>query len=356
MKLTDILRYFLRDLKLQKSKESGKYQSFSGNEENFNKNRATLLEERISLFNGRTNSIRCFSVDEINSMSVDKNRVTAVTSYGRSFRGAWDGKFVQVKTFGDSEQYELACREIAVAAEMGTHRNVHRLLGCCLHTKNPILVYEWEEKGTLHSRIFNDEGESKETLEWKDRLRIAWEIAHVVAYLHTAFDRPIVHRDLKPENVYLDQDDSVRLSDFSSSISIPAGEKYVEYEVIRGTVGYIAPEYFNSSRVAESCDVYSFGMILLVLLTGKFPFTECRSTQGLCNLLEWVSECHAVNCLCDVVDPTITRNGPIPDEVHLKAIVELALSCLARDEECRPTMVDVATQLKDIIISSSDSL
>ncbi|XP_074280150.1 non-functional pseudokinase ZED1-like isoform X2 [Silene latifolia] len=333
--------------------ESGKYQIFSGNEENLNKNGATLLEERISLFNGRTNSIRCFSVDDLNSMILDKDQITATSIYDCGFRGVWDGKLVYVKV-NDGVSRKFACREIAVATEMGTHRNVHRLLGCCLHTKSPVLVYEWEEKGTLKSRITNLKGHSKEILEWKDRLRIAWEIAHAVAYLHTAFDLPIVHRCLKPENVYLDQDDSVRLSGFSLCISIPAGKKDVEDAVI-GTWSYAAPDYMISGRVAESSDVYSFGAILLVLLTGKFPSTIYHSNQGRVSLSEWVAECHAVNCLADVVDPTITRNGPIADEVHLKEIVELALSCSAADGECRPTMVDVATQLKDIIISSSDS-
>ncbi|XP_074282717.1 non-functional pseudokinase ZED1-like, partial [Silene latifolia] len=261
---------------------SGKYQIFSGNEENFNKNGATLLEERIYLFNGRTNFIYCFSVDEINSMLVDKDQIIGrPTQYLNTLRGV---KGIGNK-IGESTYYHyhynthyntFGCHEIAVATEMGTHTNVHRLIGCCLHIMYPILVYEWEEKGTLESRIINDEGESKETLEWKDRLSIAWEIAHAVAYLQTAFDRPIVHRNLKPANVFLDQDDSVKLSDFRLSISIPVGKKYVE-EVVRGTIGYIALEYFKSSRVAESSDVFAFGTILLVLVTGKSHSTFAQS-------------------------------------------------------------------------------
>ncbi|XP_074283924.1 serine/threonine-protein kinase ZRK1-like [Silene latifolia] len=287
-------------------------------------------------------------------MIIDKHQITRRSTYSdKGLIGVWDGKLVQVIGFCDEGSNESACREIAVATEMGTHRNVHRLLGCCLHTKIPILVYEWEEKGTLESRITNHKGQNKETLEWKDRLRIAWEISHAVAYLHTAFDRPIIHRDLKPANVYLDQDDSVRLSGFSLCISIPAGKKDVEDAVI-GTWSYAAPDYMISGRVSESSDVYSFGAILLVLLTGKFPSTIYHSNQGLVSLSERMGEYHAVNCLGEVLDPTITKNGPVADEVHLKAIIELALSCSAADKECRPTMVDVATQLKDIIISSSD--
>ncbi|XP_074287433.1 serine/threonine-protein kinase ZRK1-like isoform X2 [Silene latifolia] len=304
----------------------------------------------ISSRSHRNNSICCFSVDDLNSM------ITGGSTDDGSLRGVWDGKLVQVKGFGDRVRSKYACREIAVATEMGTHRNVHRLLGCCLHTKYPVLVYEWEEKGTLMSRITNYNGQIKETLEWKDMLRIAWEIAHAVAYLHTAFHRPIVHRGLNPLNVFLDQDGSVRLSDFGSCISIPPGKKDVEDDLIIGTLGYLAPEYHRSGRVAESCDVFSFGILLLVLLTGQSPYTFSQSNQYHGSLLEWVSECRAVNCLGDVVDPTITRNGPVAAEVQLKAIVDIALSCAAADEERRPTMVDVATQLKDIIVLTSDSI
>ncbi|XP_074280427.1 non-functional pseudokinase ZED1-like isoform X2 [Silene latifolia] len=237
MKLTDIFQILLSNCKLQQPQGRDIYR-FRGNEENFIKNGETLLEERISLFDGKTNSIRCFSVDDLNSMNVNIYYISASIN-NKSCRGVWNGKSVLVKIYCIDFHYNnevtlaCACREIAVAIQMGTHRNAHRLLGYCLHTNHPVLVYEWEEKGNLMDRITNyKKGKSNETLEWKDRLRIAWEIAHAVAYLHTAFRRPIIHRGLIPGNVYLDQDNSARLSDFGLSISIPEGKKHVDDMVI----------------------------------------------------------------------------------------------------------------------------
>ncbi|KAK9682934.1 hypothetical protein RND81_10G107600 [Saponaria officinalis] len=260
------------------------------------------------------------------------------------YAGVWNVKLVLVKIFRDAQNSsDLACREIAVATQMGNHTNVLRLLGCCLHTERPILVYEWAENGTLDDRISCYKEHSKEPLEWKERLRVAWEIAHAVAYLHTAFRRPMIHRHLKPSHVFLDQDDSARLSYFSLTIPIPEGKTHVE-DCLSGTFGYTALDYMTSGRVAESTDVYSFGVLLLVLMTGK-PAVLYR---GKVDLVDWVSNCCTTASFNDIVDPAINTNGAIAEE-HLKTLVELALRCSAEDEECRPTMVDVATQLKNII-------
>ncbi|KAK9682941.1 hypothetical protein RND81_10G108100 [Saponaria officinalis] len=264
---------------------SSNRQIFSGNNENFIKNGATLLQERLSLFDGRTNPVHCFSVDDINAMNVAQFGTGYTTA--DLYAGLSDAQ----------SRSDLASREIAVATQMGNHTNVHRLLGCCLHTERPILVYESHDK---------------EPLEWKDRLRVAWEIAHATEYLHTAFRRPIIHRNLKPVNVYLDQDDSATLSDFSRTVSIPEGKTHVEDCGVWGTFGYVALDYMRSDRVAESTDVYSFGILLLVLMTGKLAILD---------------------------HPAINKNGVVAEE-QLKTLVELALRCAAEDEECRPTMLE----------------
>ncbi|KAK9682937.1 hypothetical protein RND81_10G107800 [Saponaria officinalis] len=328
----------------QGSSSSSNYRIFSGNNEKFIKNGALLLQDRLSLFDGRTNPIHCFSVEDLNAMNV---QFPMAFSGQPIYAGVWHGKLVLVKKLSDS-QSDLACREIAVATQMGNHTNVHRLLGCCLHTQCPILVYEWAENETLDDRIFRYKEHNKEALEWKERLRVAWEIAHAAAYLHTAFRRPIIHRDLKPSNVFLDQDDSARLSHFCLTISIPKGKTHVEKGIVWGTFGYIAVDYMKSGRVAQSSDVYSFGILLLVLMTGKPASFTIELDRGQVNLVDWVSNCCATNCVLDIVDPAINTTGAIAEK-QLKTLVELALRCSARDEECRPTMVDVATQLENMI-------
>ncbi|KAK9682962.1 hypothetical protein RND81_10G109600 [Saponaria officinalis] len=355
MKLPAIFRLSHTHHQQQQGSSSSNYRIFSGNDENFIENGALLLRDRLTLFDGRTNPVHCFSVDDMNAMNVQFRM--AYFDHGIC-AGVWDGKSVMVKLLSDP-QSDLACREIAVATQMGNHTNVHRLLGCCLHTERPILVYEWAENGTLDDRIFRYKKHNKEPLEWKERLRVAWEIAHAVAYLHTAFRRPIIYRDLKPSNVFLDQDDSARLSDFSLTISIPKGRTHVENCAIQGTIGYIPPDCVMSRRVAESSDVYSFGILLLVLITGKPALFTSELDRDMVNLVDWVRNCCAINCVTDIVDPAINADGVVAKEHfghQLKALLQLTLRCSAEDKERRPTMVDVATHLENMITSLSDSL
>ncbi|KAK9699261.1 hypothetical protein RND81_08G163500 [Saponaria officinalis] len=359
MKRPAIFRFFQTHHQHHQGSRSRDYRIFKGNNENFMKNGALLLEERLSLFNGITNPIRFFSVDDINAMNVDQ--VGMGCDGDDLYPGVWNGNLVLVKIFEDSRSSSvfgcceiedatppMACREIAVATQMGNHTNVHRLLGCCLHTFCPVQVYEWAENGNLQDRIFRYKEHNKEALEWKERLRVAWEIAHAAAYLHTAFRRPIIHRNLKPSHVILDQDDSARLSEFSWTVSIPEGKTYVEDCDVSGTYGYIAVDYMTSRRVAKSSDVYSFGILLLVLMSGKPAYFTTELDCGRVYLVDWVSNCCTADCVSDIVDPAINTNGVVAEEL-LKTLVELALRCAAADEECRPTMVDAATQLKNMI-------
>ncbi|KAK9682940.1 hypothetical protein RND81_10G108000 [Saponaria officinalis] len=375
MKLPAIFRFFHthhqhqhqdQDQHQLQQGSSGLQWIFRGNNENFIKNGALLLQERLSLFDGITNPIHCFSVDDINDMNVQYDLpfpgrpINSGVSGHPINSGVWDGKSVMVKRFRDYRS-GFACREIAVATQMANHTNVHRLLGCCLHTECPILVYEWAENGTLYDRIYHYKEHNKEPLVWKERLRVAWEIAHAAAYLHTAFRRPIIHRDLNPSNVFLDQNDSARLSHFCLTISIPKGKTHVEDEGYIGrTFGYISPDYYlMSGRVAESSDVYSFGILLLVLITGKHVHFPSELDRDMVNLVDWVRNCCAVNCVTDIVDPAINIDGVVAKEHfgrQLKALVQFALRCSAEDKERRPTMVDVATHLENMITSLSDSL
>ena len=183
-------------------------------------------------------------------------------------------------------------------------------------------------------------------MEWKDRLRIAWEISHAVAYLHTAFARPILHLDLSPQNVLLDLDNTARLSGFSHSESIPEGEESVITEL--GISGHVAPEFgepefrYFDHKVAESTDVYAFGMLFTTLLIGYAIGIgyKMRTTVSVKKQLE----CAIKNKLIsNIVDPVSTI-----EDLQLRASIELVNRCITV-QHCRPTMVEVATELKNMI-------
>ncbi|KNA09873.1 hypothetical protein SOVF_149600 [Spinacia oleracea] len=331
----------------------GKYMVFEGSIENFIENGALVLEESISLFHGKSNPIRYFSVDELNAMNLEKHSMSFRERDVKWYKGFWDGRCVLVKEQSEKHNSDLRLatfREIVVAAQMSTHNNVHKLVGCCVETKYTVLVFEWVENDTLHDLIFKH----KPALDWKERLRIAWEIAHAMSYLHTAFHRPIIHRSLKPQNVYLSKEDNTaKLSDFSLSISVPEGEEYVE-DIVVGTFGYLAPEYSYFNRLAESVDVYTFGVFFLVILTGKDavlrPVKPLEDSDEMTPLVEWVKNVFGYKCISEIVDPAITGTDEQVKQ-QLRASIELALQCTETEEDSRPTMVDVATQLKTIIKS-----
>ncbi|KMS99368.1 hypothetical protein BVRB_2g044930 [Beta vulgaris subsp. vulgaris] len=325
-----------------------KYLIFRRSEEHYIKNGALVLEESIKLFHGKANPIRHFSVDDLNNMNVEREPYFGEDIYYGFHRGLWQGIVVSVKIAHYLHKYSL--HELVVATQMVTHNNAHKILGCCLETETPVLVYEWVghyETLDTHIRVRDENnGQKKRVLEWKDRLRIAWEISHVVAYLHTAFPRPILHLNVIPKNVLLDLDNTARLSDFSDSISIPEGEESVKRRFLWN--GHVPPENDQPGnrdrKVAQSTDVYAFGMLFFMLLRGND--SGYRMSESAKKMLQYAIKNKLIS---NFVDPAITRNTVSTiEDLQLRASIELVNRCITV-QHCRPTMVEVATQLKNMI-------
>ena len=301
------------------------------------------------MFHGKTNPICYLSIDDLNN---DFKDWILHSKFGASswYRCVWEGRTVLAKLFEESfatnEILVGSCREIAVATQMSVHKNVHKLLACCLETDKPVLIYEFAENGCLHDVILRSQNQMIPLLGWKDKLRIAWEISRAIAYLHSAFPRAIVHRDLKPMNVYLDQDNAAKLANFSTSFSIPKGGAQVEDEVI-GTLGYLDPLYVNTRAVTESIDVYCFGVFFLVLLTGQLA-----SDKEFLEAIHWHRHEHFTASLDRaIIENEVRANEDIQ---QLQACLGIALNCISNDG--RPTMEEVAAKLEEIITSSEPSI
>ncbi|EEF49853.1 serine-threonine protein kinase, plant-type, putative [Ricinus communis] len=239
------------------------------NEKALMRNGGILLEKSIAFNNGRGNPIRCFSVEELQTAtnSYSQNNVIYEGGWHTHYKGFLRERPVIVKRYR-TNIHERVCpiNDIVFASEMSRHKNVLKLLGCCLESEIPILVFEYAEKGNLHDYIYKTDSAS-----FRRRLKIAVDAANVIAYLHTAFPRPVVHRHITLSNVWLDEDSVAKVTDFSLSMSIPEGETHIE-DFVMGTCGYAAPEYARSGIFNEKIDVFSFGVLLLVLLTGQKPF------------------------------------------------------------------------------------
>ncbi|KAL1209851.1 Non-functional pseudokinase ZED1 [Cardamine amara subsp. amara] len=267
------------------------------------------------------------------------------------YRGMIENRLVLIKKFQDCSVFDADnfYRDIAVSSIMSSHKNVLKLLGCCLEFPRPVLVCEYPENGALNCIRRGNEG--VRPFPWNVRLRIAKEIANAVAYLHTEFPRTIVHRDLKLANIFLDKNWSAKLSSFSLSILIPEGELGVN-DMVSRTSSYIEPEYFNTGLVTENVDIYSLGIIMLVLLTGKSEYTS-EVAVYLPVLPVYVGKYLERGLLTELIDPSmldrVSNNIPEHSRLQMEAFIELAFRCVRfRPGENVPRMVDVAKELEMI--------
>ncbi|XP_031253830.1 non-functional pseudokinase ZED1-like [Pistacia vera] len=236
-----------------------------------------------------------------------------------------------------------------------SHKNILKLIGCCLESQLPILVFELVECGTLADCLYRSCEPHFEPSLLTHRLKIAMEIAHAIAYLHSGFRRPIIFRSIDPHTIVFNEQYVVKLFDFSHSIAIPEGKTHVKDEVL-GRFGFLAPEYLMTEKCNEKVDVYSFGIILLVLLTG-FRATESSSwitvTCLNCNLEHVVKIYIEQDKFTKIVDPIVVGMRLSPEkEEQLQAFAELAFKCVSDSAEDMPTMIDVAKQLRHIYKST----
>ncbi|KAI9185408.1 hypothetical protein LWI28_006991 [Acer negundo] len=171
---------------------------------------------------------------------------------------------------------------------------------------------------------------------------------HALTYIHIGFSRPIVFRNIKLLNILFDDEHAVKLFDFCLSVTIPEGETHVKDEVI-GAMGFFAPKYKNTGNFNEKSDVFSFGVLLLALLTGKqIVDSSRRETGGEYYLLDHVKKYNENGRFEDLIDRMIADDVSCSrkDPVWLQDFTEIAFKCVSESEEERPTMIDVAKQLR----------
>jgi serine/threonine protein kinase len=226
-------------------------------------------------------------------------------------------------------------QEIIILSQIN-HRNVVRLLGCCLQVEVPILVYEYIPNGTLFQLIHG----SRAPISLEARLKIAQESAEALSYLHLSTNRPIVHGDVKSLNILLDEDYMAKVTDFGASRILPK-EAVQLMTMVQGTLGYLDPEYLQERKLTEKSDVYSFGVVLLELITRKssISFEGPEEEKGLASSFLQARRENRVNCLLDTSIVGVGLEAP------LQEVVELASWCLSSKGEDGPSMTQVISCL-----------
>ncbi|KAB5514813.1 hypothetical protein DKX38_028719 [Salix brachista] len=272
------------------------------------------------------------------------NRTLGQEGQGTVYKGMLaDGKIVAVKKSKVIDEWTLRqfINEVVLLSQIN-HRNVVKLLGCCLETELPLLVYEFIPNGTFF-QFLNDPNEEF-PLTWEIRLRIATEVAGALFYLHSAASIAIFHRDIKSANILLGEKYRAKVADFGTSRSISVDQTHVT-TLVQGTFGYLDPEYFQSSQFTDKSDVYSFGVVLVELLTGQKPLSFTRSEEQGRSLATYFLMAMESNCLFDILDPQVVKQGK---EEDVLMVASLARSCLRLNEKERPTMKEVTMVLERI--------
>ncbi|KAF7829782.1 putative wall-associated receptor kinase-like 16 [Senna tora] len=312
----------------------------------FEQNGGMLLQEQLSERIGYNDMAKLFSEEELKAATDNfhESKILGRGGQGTVYKGTLpDKRVVAIKKsrIADQNQVKDFINEVLLLSRIN-HRNVVKLLGCCLETEVPLLVYEYIPNNTLLHHI--DPSMKLSCLPWKTRLRIAAETAGAISYLHSAASIPIIHRDIKSSNILLDHNYIAKVSDFGASRLVPLDQTQIT-TLVQGTLGYLDPEYLQTSQLTEKSDVYSFGVVLLELLTGK-KVVEVNRPEEDRNLAMYFVSSMKKDRLFEVLDSRVVDEKNVG---QLREVAILASRCIRVKGEERPTMKEVSMELEGLI-------
>ncbi|KAK2357004.1 putative receptor protein kinase [Trifolium repens] len=271
----------------------------------------------------------------------DAKRIIGKGGFGIVYKGILkNGMSVAVKRSvpGLGQGVSEFQTEITVLSKI-RHIHLVSLIGYCDERHEMILVYEYMEKGTLKENLYNT---NLPYLTWKQRLEICIGAAKGLHYLHKGVAGGIIHRDVKSSNILLDENLVAKVADFGLSRTGPLDQHSYVSTCVKGTFGYLDPEYFRSQQLTEKSDVYSFGVVLLEVLCAR-PAIDLSCPSEQVNLAEWGLICIDKDIVQEIVDPSIMEQI---NQSSLRIFSETVEKCLHDDGCDRPTMVDVLWDLE----------
>ncbi|XP_031261069.1 receptor-like serine/threonine-protein kinase ALE2 isoform X2 [Pistacia vera] len=293
-----------------------------------------------------TGSAKTFTANDIEkaTCNFDSSKILGEGGFGRVYSGVLeDGTKVAVKVLKRDDQQ--GGREFLAEVEMLSrlhHRNLVKLIGICIEEHARCLVYELIPNGSVESHLHGVDKESA-PLGWDARLKIALGSARGLAYLHEDSSPRVIHRDFKASNILLEHDFTPKVSDFGlARTALDEESRHISTRVM-GTFGYVAPEYAMTGHLLVKSDVYSYGVVLLELLTGRKP-VDMSQLPGQENLVAWARPLlTSREGLETIIDPSLGSDVPFDSVAKVAAIASM---CVQREVQHRPFMGEVVQALK----------
>lgn len=245
----------------------------------------------------------------------------------------------------DKESSKAFCRELMIASSLH-NPHIVPLIGFCIDPEEGFfLIYKYVSGGSLEKYLHEKKWGAKGSaaLSWTVRYKVAVGIADSLGYLHNGNDKCVVHRDIKPSNILLSSKKMPKLCDFGLASWTPAPSMPFICKTVKGTFGYLAPEYFQHGKVSDKTDVYAFGVVLLELITGRKPI-ETKRGPGEENLVSWAKPHLQSGAFDKLVDPRL--KFPFRKSKQVAWMIQAASACITVEETRRPSINEVIAILK----------
>ncbi|PON72546.1 GPCR kinase [Parasponia andersonii] len=281
-----------------------------------------------------------FDADEVSDLEEDN--LIGSGSTGKVYRLDLkkNGSTVAVKQLWKGDAVKVLAAEMEILGKI-RHVNILKLYACLMKGGSSFLVFEYMAKGNLLQALHREIKGGQPELDWYRRYRIALGAARGIAYLHHDCSPPIIHRDIKSTNILLNEDYEPKVADFG--VAKIAAHEGSDFSTLAGTHGYIAPELAYTLKVTEKCDLYSFGVVLLELVTGRRPIEE-EYGEGK-DIVYWVST--HLNNLEDVIKVLDNKVASEVVQENMIKVLKVAISCTKKLPTLRPTMREVVKMLVD---------
>ncbi|XP_010547742.1 PREDICTED: G-type lectin S-receptor-like serine/threonine-protein kinase RLK1 [Tarenaya hassleriana] len=308
----------------------------------YNKKKNDLRNPRCDAHAEVESNLRVFTYKELKEATREFKEELGRGAFGIVYKGA-------VKTAGVAISIVVAVKkldrvvqesdkefknEVKVIAKTH-HKNLVKLVGFCNEGQNRLIVYEFLPYGTLASFLF-----SRPRPNWRERRRMAMEIARGIVYLHEECNEQIVHCDIKPQNILLDEYYGAKISDFGLAKTLMMNQTHTQTN-IRGTKGYVAPEWFRNSPITAKVDVYSFGVMILEIVCCK----KAVDLEDNVILTDWVYDCFREDKLIDLIEEDVEA---IQDMETVARYVRTSIWCIQEESGMRPNMRQVAHMLEGV--------